>query len=87
MLGVAINPEKDTAIAVAQRILNKLGLKLEFDRQVRLDGERVRLYRGCNLNLDRRSPVLKGWLERDASPQGVTPSSKEDIYTEVVTAA
>ena len=87
VLGVAINPEKDTAIAVAQRILKKLGLKLEFDRQVRLDGERVRFYRGCNLNLDRRSPVLKGWLERDASAQGVTPSSKEDIYTEVVTAA
>ena len=80
VLGVSINPEKDSAIAVAGRILKKLGLSLEFQHQVRIDGKRVRVYRGCNLNPDERSAVFSNWLRRDSSQATVTPFSKEFIY-------
>ena len=66
VLGININPDKDSAIAVAQRILKqKLGLKLEFKHQVRRNGKRIRVYQGCNINLDRRSPVFDNWLKRE----------------------
>ncbi|MEL6499862.1 MAG: plasmid replication protein, CyRepA1 family [Cyanobacteria bacterium J06623_1] len=87
VLGVSINPEKDTAIAVAQRILKKMGLSLEFQHQIRIDGKRVRVYRGCNLDPDQRSAVFDNWLKRDMSQGSVTPFSKEDIHTGGVTAA
>ena len=90
VLGVSINPEKDTAIAVAQRILKKLGLSLKFQHQVRISGRRVRVYQGCNLNPDERSAVFNKWLERDRSlisEPGVTPFANNTINTEGVTAA
>lgn len=87
ILGVGINPEKDSAIAVAQRILNKLGLKLELIHQIRIDGKPTRVYKGCDLNPDEREAVFDTWLERDSSQATVTPFSKEDIYTGDVTAA
>ena len=66
LLGVSINPEKDSAIAVVQRILKKLGLKLKFkywrgDRKTKR-----RVYSGCNLNPDERDRVFSNWLARDA---------------------
>ncbi len=85
LLGVSINPEKDYAIAVAQRILKKLGLKLEFKHQIRINGERTRIYQGCHLNPDGRTLVFDNWLERDLSQLAVTPFFKEDLYTGVVT--
>jgi len=62
ILGVSINPEKDSAIAVAQRFLKKLGLKLEFkcwrgDRK-----NKQRIYSGCNVDVDRRSQIFDYWL-------------------------
>jgi hypothetical protein len=69
ILGVSINPERDSAIAVAQRILKKLGLRLEFKHQVRIDGKPTRVYQGCNMNPDERSLVFNNWLERDKSFQ------------------
>lgn len=90
ILGISINPEKDSAIAVAQRILKqKLGLQLDLKHQVRRNGKRVRVYGGCNLNLDHRSIVFDNWLERDkslVSEQGVTPFPNNIITTEGVTA-
>ncbi|BAZ47133.1 hypothetical protein NIES4102_41790 (plasmid) [Chondrocystis sp. NIES-4102] len=67
ILGVNINPEKDTAIAVAQRILKKLGLKLNFKGW---SGDRLskqRIYSGCNLYDDHRQEIFKIWLLREAS--------------------
>ena len=66
LLGVSINAERDSAIAVAQRILKKLGVQLEFKfwRGDRTSKQRV--YSGCHLNPDRRSLVFEGWLNRDA---------------------
>ncbi len=65
ILGVSINPERDSAIAVAQRLLKKLGLKLEFTCQTRSKGKRIRVYKGCNLNSDGRETVFINWLVRD----------------------
>ena len=77
VLGININPDKEGAIAVAQRILKqKLGLKLEFKHQVRRNGKRIRVYQGCNINPDRRSLIFDNWQERDCSyltEIGVTP--------------
>ena len=87
VLKVSINPEKDTAIAVAQKILKKLGLKLEFLHQVRIEGKPTRVYGGCDIDPDKRKPVFDNWLERDSSQAAVTPFSKEDIYMGGVTAA
>jgi len=65
LLGVSINPERDSAIAVVQRILKKLALKLEFkywrgDRQ-----SKQRVYSGCNGDSDGRGLVFANWLARD----------------------
>ncbi|MDJ0903916.1 MAG: DUF3854 domain-containing protein [Xenococcus sp. MO_188.B8] len=84
LLGVSINPEKDSAITVVQRILRKLGLKLEFKHQIRINGQPTRVYQGCNLNPDGRALVFGNWLERDSSQFTVTPFSKEDLYTGVM---
>ncbi|MDJ0648887.1 MAG: bifunctional DNA primase/helicase, partial [Xenococcaceae cyanobacterium MO_188.B19] len=65
LLGVTINPTDDSAIAVAQRILAKLGLKLNLlnTRGSRKDKQRV--YGECQLNDDEREAVFSSWLERD----------------------
>ena len=73
ILGVNIHPERDSAISVAQRILKKLGLRLEFKHQIRTNGKPTRVYRGCNLNPDERALVFDNWLERDLSQLAVTP--------------
>ena len=65
ILGVTIHPEKDSAIAVAQRILNKLGTKLNFKHQIRINGKPTRIYQGCDSNLDGRLAVFDYWLERE----------------------
>ncbi len=67
ILDVTINPEKDSAIAVAQRILKKLGLKMEFkcwrgDRSCK-----QRVYAGCKLDPDRRTGVFNYWLSMEES--------------------
>lgn len=67
LLGVSINPEKDSAIAVAQRILKKLGLKLEFKYWRGDRTSKQRVYSGCNVDPDKRSLVFDNWLARDDS--------------------
>ena len=86
LLGVSINPEKDSAIAVAQRLLAKLGLKLISQGQHRINGERVRLYRGCDMNPDERSLVFQDWLERDELNLSVTPFCIDNYIRESVSA-
>lgn len=65
ILGVCINPDKDSAIAVAQRILKKLGLKLEFKYWRGDRKNKQRIYSGCNLNPDDRDCVFRYWLSRE----------------------
>ena len=65
LLGVNINPEKDSPIGAAQRILKKLDLKLEllYFRGSRKTKQRV--YGGCQLDADGREAIFANWLERD----------------------
>jgi hypothetical protein len=65
ILGVSINPEKDSAVAVAQRILKKLGLKLEFKYWRGDRSSKQRVYSGCKVNPDGRSQVFANWLARE----------------------
>nr|MDJ0511135.1 hypothetical protein [Crocosphaera sp.] len=57
--------ERDTAISVAQRFLDKLDLGLIFDRRERRNGKQVRIYKGCNVNPDQRGEIFERWLKRD----------------------
>ena len=80
ILGVGIGDENsDTPIAAAQRILHKMGVKLDGCGQRRQKGERdksgvghkrVRIYRGCNLNRDHRDAVFACWLKREQQSVG-----------------
>ena len=69
LLGVSINPDKDSPIGAAQRILKKLDLKLErlYFRGSRQTKQRV--YGGCKLDADGRKQVFAHWLERDEKIQ------------------
>ncbi len=74
ILGVSIGKER-SAIAVAQRILKVLGLKLELKerRRVNKGEEATRIYRGCEIDHDDRLAVFDRWLERDLA------KDKEDV--------
>jgi Domain of unknown function (DUF3854) len=85
LLGVSINPEKDTPIAVAQRILKKLGLRLEFKYWRGDSKNKHRVYSGCNLNPDERDFIFEQWLERDEkkySSDTIHTLSNKYIYGE-----
>lgn len=76
------------AIAVAQRLLKKLGQRLTFKYQIRRNGKQVRFYQGCQPNTDGREAVFDYWLSRDeklTNNSNVTPFCKEDIYKADVT--
>ncbi|NJM89264.1 MAG: hypothetical protein HC847_20975 [Hydrococcus sp. RU_2_2] len=67
VLGMSINPERDTPIAVAQRLLGLLGLKMEcIGQRGGRSEKRPRVYRGCNINPDDRQAIFERWLKRDA---------------------
>ena len=66
VLGVTVNPEKDSPIAVAQRFLAKLGLKLEFKCWRGNRKNKHRLYSGCQLEKDKRSLILNYWLSKES---------------------
>jgi Domain of unknown function (DUF3854) len=65
ILGVSINPDKDTPIAVAQRLLKKLGLKLTNLGRFGSRGDRQRTYKMINLDPDGRQAIFERWLARD----------------------
>jgi len=65
ILGVTINPGRDSPIAVAQRFLKQMGLKLEFKRWRGDRKNKRRIYKGCNLNPDRRSQIFDYWLSNE----------------------
>jgi len=75
--------EKDTPIVIAQKLLGKIGVKLEYLRREGSDGERVRVY-GYTAPLDGREEVFAAWIARDevAAAAGSftsTPGNKEII--------
>ncbi len=56
--------EKDSPIAIAQKLLGKLGLRLEYLRREGSDGERMRVY-GFTAPSDDRDEVFAAWIARD----------------------
>jgi hypothetical protein len=66
-LGIWVHPEKDTPIAVAQRMLiESFDLKMTCVQQKRLDKhKRIRIYAMTNLNACDRLQIFERWLERD----------------------
>lgn len=65
ILGISINPERDSPIAVAQRFLKKLGLRLEFKFWRGSRSAKQRVYSGCNLAIDWRSQIFNYWLSKE----------------------
>jgi hypothetical protein len=65
ILGVSINPYRDTPIAVAQRLLKKLGLRLTYLGRPGSREERQRVYKMVSLNPDGRQAIFERWLARD----------------------
>ena len=74
---------KDTPIAIAQKLLSKMGMKLEYLRREGSDGKRIRIY-GYTAPCDGRDEVFAAWMARDevAFSPGTftsTPGNKEII--------
>jgi hypothetical protein len=70
--------EKDTPIAIAQKLLSKIGVKLEYLRREGSDGNRVRVY-GYTAPSDGRDEVFAAWIERDEAKVDFTstPGNKQ----------
>jgi Domain of unknown function (DUF3854) len=68
VLGLTINPLKDSPVAVAQRLLGRLGLKLTCIGRLGSRGNRKRVYQLLDPNLDGRNEIFSRWSERDSKP-------------------
>lgn len=75
ILGITIPEKENSAIKILQLFLEKLGLKLECDRQEGGKGQRVRVYRLLPPT-DGREEVFAQWLQRDALSR-----SKSEMHT------
>lgn len=69
--------ELESPVAIAQKILAKLGLKMKCYRR-RVNGVLVRFYRLVTFDPDNRGEVLERWLERDKAVCATSPS--DDLY-------
>ena len=82
ILNQSIHPEKDTPIAVAQRLLGLMGLKMQ-GHQRRVDGTRCRFYWLPEpLPDDEHSAILQRWLERDSQRVFCHTSSLKELSEE-----
>jgi hypothetical protein len=66
ILGVTINPEKDTPIAFVQRVLKKFGLTLQYLGRFGQRGQTQRVYGPANIDPDGRQDIFARWDERDS---------------------
>jgi hypothetical protein len=67
ILNQSINPERDTPIAVAQRLLGLMGLKMT-GKQCRINGGRQRIYALVEPPPDDLAKIImERWFERDSS--------------------
>ena len=73
LYGVGINPETDTPIEVANRILGKMDLKLEFKYWRGSRKTKQRVYSGCKLDPDSRGRIFANWLAQDEIRYSHTP--------------
>ncbi|WP_307730479.1 hypothetical protein, partial [Chroococcus sp. FPU101] len=84
VLGLTINLLKDSPVAVAQRILGMLGLKLTCIGRKGSRGNRKRVYQLLDPNLDGRNEIFSRWSERDS--KGVSTLSNNSYLLEMVAA-
>ncbi|WP_371416871.1 plasmid replication protein, CyRepA1 family [Dolichospermum sp. UHCC 0259] len=73
-LGISIS-EKDSAIAICQKFLKKLGMKLSYLGRFGTRGHRERVYKFVPPQ-DERETIFSGWLQRD---EATSASTKENI--------
>ncbi len=94
VLNISIT-DKDSPVAIAQKLLDKIGLQLEFLRKSGSRGNQQRIYGYLDPG-DGRTEVFTAWLQRDreiaektqnvsSSDTVVTPNNKEVYSTELVT--
>ena len=76
-LNVSIS-EKDTPIAIAQKLLDKMGLSLEYLRREGPRGSRQRVYGFVDPG-DGREEVFAAWLQRDAETANILVSTPSNI--------
>ena len=82
VLGLTINPLKDSPVAVAQRLLGLMGLKLTCIGRLGCRGNRKRVYQLLDPNLDGRNEIFSRWSERDSL--GVSTLSNNSYLSEKV---
>jgi hypothetical protein len=80
ILGMSINPEKDTAIGVAQRLLGLMGLKMTClgrfnEKKDSQTQNRQRVYRLLTSEPDGRNAIFERWLDKAMS----TPSINNEL--------
>jgi hypothetical protein len=73
-LGVSVS-EKDSAIAICQKFLKKLGLKLSYLGRFGSRGQRERVYKFVPPQ-DERGTIFQAWLHRD---EASSASTKENV--------
>jgi Domain of unknown function (DUF3854) len=73
-LGVSIS-EKDSAIAICQKFLKKLGMKLSYIGRFGARGHRERVYQFVPPQ-DEREIIFSGWLHRD---EAMSASTTENV--------
>ena len=80
ILNQSINPERDTPIAVAQRLLGLMGLKMT-GKQYRINGGRQRIYALVDSPPDDPAKIImERWFERDSSRVFCHTSSLKELY-------
>jgi hypothetical protein len=72
--------DKDTPIAIAQKLLGKLGLKLTYLRREGSDGARQRVY-GYTAPMDGRDYVFAAWIARDNVASAAEATAAETPLT------
>ncbi|AFZ57637.1 plasmid replication protein, CyRepA1 family (plasmid) [Anabaena sp. PCC 7938] len=76
-LGVSIS-EKDSAIAICQKFLKKLGMKLSYIGRFGARGHRERVYKFVPPQ-DEREIIFSGWLQRDEAMSASTTENVVDV--------
>jgi hypothetical protein len=80
LLNQSINPERDTPIAVAQRLLRSLGLKMT-GKQYRVNGGRQRIYALVDPPPDDQAIIImERWFERDSNRVSRHTTSLKELY-------
>ena len=72
-LGITINPEKESAIAVAQKMLGLLGLSMPRKGRLGSRSNREYVYNAANQNPDNRARIFERWKNRDSDKLSAPP--------------